>query len=72
MEGHVEDREHHLQRLRGRDTGGLEDRSAQVGGQEWWPRVWREEVRALQEREGFILQGFAANGTLRNCLDTEM
>lgn len=61
MEGHVEDREHHLQRLRGRDTGGLEDRSAQVGGQEWRPRVWREEVRALQEREGFILQAVGSH-----------
>ena len=50
MEGHVGDREHHPQRLRGTDTGGLEDRRAQVRGQEWWPPAWREEVRALQER----------------------
>lgn len=50
MEGHVGDREHHPQRLRGTDTGGMEDRRAQVGGQEWWPPAQREEVRALQER----------------------
>lgn len=61
MEGHVGDREHHPQRLRGTDTGGLGDRRAQVRGQEWWPPARREEVRALQERQGIILQAVGSH-----------
>ena len=45
MEGYVEERERHLQRLRGTDKGGLEGRSAQVGGQEQRLQMWWEEVR---------------------------
>lgn len=65
MEGQVEEREHHLQRLRGTDKQGLEDRSAQVGGREQRLQAWWEGIGAnVLKNWGFILQAMGSHGGL--------